>query len=719
MLLFFRKRKPSEESRKRLEHQLCLAKEAGADDVLDISGCELSEIPASVFSTCKVLQKKVFIVHDNQLTSLVPKSCSITSLVTLKVLDLHENKLTSLPADLGQLRSLQVLNVERNQLQCLPESIGELSQLQTLSVRGNCLSELPTSLGRMRSLRTLDLSENKVRELPTELASVRTLETLTLDAAAMTFPPASVCAGGTEAIQQFLCAELGVEYCPPSQYLLSVLERKQGAALEDCVDGGSSSPVQEEEIWQNKFQDYDKRKEQKNLEKLEFERRLGEEQREHAQLLQLNNSHKEDVLHSVKQEHQRLEAGLCHQRRVLEAERHRLMHQLKVVEESITGRIKSLLMQNQRQKKGAELLQTLEKERVRTERLTAITQEEAERLRRKEVAAAMQQMLSESYSIRLIQEACDSRRQSLVSETCSSLGQMDRMFEQVLSLQQLDQSKALHHILQEEEMQKAAFEAMQLQKDGMHRYIRNQIKLIEAELMQLTKLEVKRRDLDTENLQEVLSDQRSALADLLQQLLKQKDQRETELRDILVEMQQKSEASQENYWMIQYQRLLDAKPQSLQVQEAGLQQGLVDLLVGLSAQHYLPILAHHRVSTETLRGLSAADLKQMGISEVGVQRALLSWAQEQGPTAPPEPSKAVEKEVDQEGERESPPSPHPPPSALEGGGQSECVVCMERESQIIFLACGHACCCSSCSEALRSCPLCRGDIAQRIRIYRH
>ncbi|XP_041098608.1 E3 ubiquitin-protein ligase LRSAM1 isoform X2 [Polyodon spathula] len=693
MPLFFRKKKPSEESRKRLEYQLCLAKEAGADDILDISACELSEIPASVFSTCKVLQKKVFIVHDNQLTSLVPKSCSITSLVTLKVLDLHENKLTSLPADLGQLRSLQVLNVERNQLQCLPESIGELSQLQTLSVRGNCLSKLPPSLGSMKSLRTLDLSENKVRELPTELASVRTLETLTLDAAAMTFPPASVCAGGTEAIQQFLCAELGVEYCPPSQYLLSVLERKEGAVLDDCVDGGSSSPVQEETIWQNKFQDYEKRKEQKNLEKLEFERRLGEEQREHAQLILLNNSQKEDVLHSVKQEHQRLEAGLCHQQRVLEAERHRLMHQLKVAEESITGRIKSLLMQNQRQKKGAELLQTLEKERVRTERLTAITQEEAERLRRKEVAAAMQQMLSETYSIRLIQEACESRRQSLVSETYSSLGQMDRKFEQVLSLQQLDQSKALRHILQEEEMQKAAFEALQLQKDGMHRYIRNQ---------------------------EVLSDQRSALSDLLQQLLKQKDQRETELRDILVEMQQKSEASQENYWLIQYQRLLDSKPLALQVQEAGLQQGLVDLLVGLSAQHYLPILAHHRVSTETLRGLSAADLKQMGISEVGVQRALLSWAQ--GPAASPEPLKVAENEFDQEGERESPSSPHPPPSApsaLEGGGQSECVVCMEHESQIIFLACGHACCCSSCSEALQSCPLCRGNITQRIRIYRH
>ncbi|XP_017715859.1 PREDICTED: E3 ubiquitin-protein ligase LRSAM1-like [Rhinopithecus bieti] len=67
MPLFFRKRKPSEEARKRLEYQMCLAKEAGADDILDISKCELSEIPFGAFATCKVLQKKVswsFIFRD-------------------------------------------------------------------------------------------------------------------------------------------------------------------------------------------------------------------------------------------------------------------------------------------------------------------------------------------------------------------------------------------------------------------------------------------------------------------------------------------------------------------------------------------------------------------------------------------------------------------------------------------------------------------------------
>ncbi|XP_062938601.1 E3 ubiquitin-protein ligase LRSAM1-like isoform X3 [Cynocephalus volans] len=84
MPLFFRKRKPSEESQKRLEYQMCLAKEAGADDILDISKCELSEIPFGAFATCKVLQKKVLIVHTNHLTSLLPKSCSLVSLATIK-----------------------------------------------------------------------------------------------------------------------------------------------------------------------------------------------------------------------------------------------------------------------------------------------------------------------------------------------------------------------------------------------------------------------------------------------------------------------------------------------------------------------------------------------------------------------------------------------------------------------------------------------------------
>lgn len=729
MPLFFRRRKPSDDSQKRLEYQLCRSKEAGADDTLDISACELSEVPSSVFSICKVLQKKVFILHNNELKSLLPKGCDISSLATLKVLDLHENKLTSLPEDIGKLASLQILNVEKNRLKDLPDSIGDLRLLQTLNLKGNCLSELPSSVGSLSSLRTLDLSDNNIVQLPKNIAYIRTLESFTLDAATMSYPPASVCAEGTESIQRFLCTELGEEYCPPSQYLLPVLESDCGKQNSDCMDGL-------EEAWQNKFSDYEKRKMKKQEEKLAFERHLEEKQREHAQLLFMNTSRKEKILNSVREEQERVELGLSQQQRALEAERLMVLERVRLAEDGISSRISNMLMDNKRKKKSAEFLQSMEEDRIRMEHLTAITQEEANSLRKREVAAAMQKMLSDSCAVSLLQEASDFRRQSLVSETCRSMENLDRQFDKMMSLQVLDKSKAIAHILQEEEMQKAAFQALQLQKDAVHGYIRNQIKLIEGELMQLTRLEIKRRNLDAENLQEVLVEQRTALSDLLQQLLKQKVQREQELQQVLAEMELKSESNQQNYWMIQYQRLLDTKPLALRMQEAGVEKELVNLLCRLSAQHYLPILAHHRVTTAALCHMNSSDLKKLGINEIGIQKALLNWARDHQPEGA---CKAVQQDEEEETVATAPPPsspqlppiiqmPSPPltpgtpvtpsaPSPLEGPGSSECVVCMETGAQVIFLPCGHVCCCQVCSDALQNCPLCRSSISQRIRLY--
>ncbi|XP_029025704.1 E3 ubiquitin-protein ligase LRSAM1 isoform X2 [Betta splendens] len=734
MPLFFRKKKPSEDSQKRLEYQLCLSKEAGADDTLDISSCELSEVSSSVFSICKVLQKKVLILHNNELRSLLPKGCDICTLATLKVLDLHDNRLTSLPEDIGKLVTLQILNVEKNLLKALPDSIGDLKLLQTLNLKGNCLSALPSTVGSLSSLRTLDFSDNSIVQIPKELAYIRTLESLTLDAAVMSYPPASVCTEGTESIQRFLCAELGEEYCPPSQYLLPVLENDSNSSKQssDCFDGL-------EEMWQNKFSNYEKRKEQKQQEKLAFERHLEMKQREHTHLLLMNNSRKENILNSVRQEQERLEQGVTQQQKAQETERIQILEKIRKAEDSISNRISNMLMDNNRQAKTAEFVQAMEEDRIRMEQLTAITHEEASSLRQREVAAAMQRMLSDSCFMNLLQEASDCRRRNLVSEACRSMENMDRKFEKVLSLQVLDKSKAITQILQEEEMQKAAFQALQLQKDAVHGYIRNQIKLIEAELMQLTKLEIKRRSLDTENLQEFLVEQRTALGDLLQQLLKQRDQREVELRQILVELELKSESNQQNYWMIQYQRLLDAKPLSLRMQEAGVEKELVNLMCKMSAQHYLPIFAHHRVTTEALRHMTSSDLKKLGINEIGIQKALLNWAQnhhpegackvvpqddapEFFPTTPP-PSSPLFFSNTLTIQNPSPPlTPGTPvtpsaPSPVEGPGRSECVVCMETGSQIIFLPCGHVCCCQVCSNALQNCPLCRSTISQRIHLF--
>ncbi|NXY77226.1 LRSM1 ligase, partial [Glareola pratincola] len=725
MPLFFRKKKPSDDARKRLEYQMCLAKEAGADDILDISKCELSEVPYGAFATCKVLQKKVLIIHTNNLTSLVPKSCSLLSLITVKVLDLHDNQLASLPADIGQLTSLQVLNLERNLLKCLPQSIGDLAQLQMLNVKGNKLKELPATVSGLRSLRTLDISENMLQELPRVLAHVRTLETLTLDASSMTYPSPDICSAGTESIQQFLCKECGIAYYPPSHYLLPVLENDGGGTSVDGVDRAVHKYLEEESKWQNKFLDYEKRKEKKMQEKLEFERRLNMGQREHALLVQQVNSQKDEILQTVREDQMRLEEGLTKHQRYLEEERLKLLQQLKQAEQGIASRIQKLLEDNQRQKQSADILKSLENERIRMEQLMAITQEETEHLRRREVASAMQQMLAESYKNKLIQMTYESRRQDLVNQACSSLAEMDQKFQQILAWQQLDQNKAVSQILQQIEMQKAAFEALQVKKDLMHRQIRNQIKLIETELLQLTQLELKRQELDTETLQGVITEQRQALSYLLQQLLKEKKQREEELQQILLEMEAKSETKQENYWLIQYQRLLNQKPLSLKLQEEGLERQLVNLLIELSAERYMPVFAHHRISLQALSTMTASDLEKIGVTEAGLQRAILKRAQEilavaktipellrtvdaEVPSAP-EPSTAFEEPL-------SPMVPTAPPLQWDEK-KSECVVCMEQETQMIFLPCGHVCCCQSCCERLHTCPLCRKDITQRIRIF--
>lgn len=722
MPLFFRKQRQSGEARKRLEYQMCLTKEAGADEILDISKCEISEVPDAAFSTCRVLQKKVLILHSNFLTQLVPKSCQTLDLATLKVLDLHDNQIASLPADIGQLKSLRVLNVERNVLRSLPDSIGDLVQLQTLNVNGNKLKLLPSTVGGLRCLRTLNISENRLSELPRALANVRTLETLTLDASGMVFPPASVCSEGTEAIQQFLCKELGIEYCPPSQYLLSVLENDACDAAADTVDGALLSSMKEETAWQNRFSEYEKRKEQKMLEKLDFERRLDLGQREHAQLLLQSNSQKNEILQTMKEEQSRLEKGFNEHQRQLQSDRQKLQEQLKQMEKGISYRISHLLEENRRQKQSASILKSLEDERIKMEHLMAITQEEADNLRRKEVASAMQQMLAESYKNKLLQVAYESRHREMVYQTCSSLAEMDSKIQQIQVWQQLDQSKAISQILQESEIQKVAFEALQLKKDLMHRQIREQILLIEAELMQLTQLEVKKQELETEELQWMIGEQRRALSDLLQQLLKDKKQREEELLAVLVEMDAKSEAKQENYWLIQYQRLLNQKPLSLRLQEEGLEQELVDLLRELSAEKYLPIFAHHRFCLEMLEKMTPADLKKIGVEEVGLQISIIEKAGEirrRRRELPKSLEKLTPSEVEPSAPAPSQPSPSTPTLPIPDVANriSECVVCMEIEAQAIFLPCGHVCCCTNCGDALQTCPLCRRDISQRIRIY--
>jgi hypothetical protein len=54
---------------------------------------------------------------------------------------------------------------------------------------------------------------------------------------------------------------------------------------------------------------------------------------------------------------------------------------------------------------------------------------------------------------------------------------------------------------------------------------------------------------------------------------------------------------------------------------------------------------------------------------------------------------------------------------LEQERQRECKVCNERSIDIVFVPCGHLCCCSVCSQSLSTCIVCRRTIDQKLKTF--
>ncbi|CAI5799408.1 E3 ubiquitin-protein ligase LRSAM1 isoform X2 [Podarcis lilfordi] len=110
----------------------------------------------------------------------------------------------------------------------------------------------------------------------------------------------------------------------------------------------------------------------------------------------------------------------------------------------------------------------------------------------------------------------------------------------------------------------------------------------------------------------------------------------------------------------------------------------------------------------------------MGVTETGLQHSIIQKAREihaVAETIPELLKPAEEAELAAPGTSREPPTAMAPSALAPEDHHCECVICKEREAQVVFLTCGHACCCQTCSEALSTCPLCRKDIVQRIHLF--
>jgi E3 ubiquitin-protein ligase LRSAM1 len=69
---------------------------------------------------------------------------------------------------------------------------------------------------------------------------------------------------------------------------------------------------------------------------------------------------------------------------------------------------------------------------------------------------------------------------------------------------------------------------------------------------------------------ELMGDKRETLTKLLLDLMEKKQQRADDLQKMMKDLETGKEEEQENYWLIQYQKLLDSKPKGLENAENNL-----------------------------------------------------------------------------------------------------------------------------------------------------
>eukprot|EP00092_Neocalanus_flemingeri_P028569 GFUD01031025.1.p1 GENE.GFUD01031025.1~~GFUD01031025.1.p1 ORF type:complete len:761 (-),score=260.52 GFUD01031025.1:320-2602(-) len=711
--------------KKRFEHKQYLAQES-PEPVYDLIDCALKNAPAGVFSRCKVLRKEALLLQENDLSSLSGGG-SFSDLSELQVLDLHKNSLEKITEDVGHLVNLRALYMQENKLKQLPNSIGSLKNLQTLNISGNSLKELPLSISGLVCLKTLDVRNNpKLKRIPKELAHIRCLETLLLDEKHINYPDPEIVSKGTEAIMRFLCSECQIDYISPSQCLPSVIEinGKENGVKQALID-----PY--EDLIKGHLEKEEKKKEEKKQQAIMLERQMVEIQENEAELKRQSVKHKKKLLDNLAEEETKMEAEMMKYQRIRDDERKLLNEKMNQAEQQSDFLIKELMDSNMRYSDPAKMMEALEADKKQLEDQFKIVNGDIEKLKETEVLRAMQMMMEEELqkkaTIKLYEE-----RQGVIRSALTSTLENDKAVEEVLSSKGKQQTELISKMLEDEKYQREAFQALLVQQDHRALEITDQMSMIQNELAALTVVEMKKRDMKVEFEMELMGEKRETLTKLLLDLMEKKQNRANDLQRIMGEMETGREKEQENYWLIQYQKLLDSKPKGLEDAETNLDTKVKDLLKSCGGDEYLPLFAKKQISMKELLYMEDKDLKELGVSSEYIRKKIKAGVDEyhamgermkakfsgiekglsESPSAPPTEMDELAPTAPTLPSTEDVPSAPP----IETFQSAECVVCMERKCDIIFLPCGHLCSCSQCDRDLAQCPLCRTTIVQRVKL---
>ncbi|XP_015586050.1 E3 ubiquitin-protein ligase LRSAM1 isoform X2 [Cephus cinctus] len=682
----------------RLEHKLYLARE-NPEPVFDVSECALKHVPSGIYSLCKVFRKKELWMHHNKLNSLSGGG-ALSDLSLLTVLDLRNNYFISLPPEIMYLVSLKELYLQENNIRKLPNEIACLRNLSIFNISKNNLKCLPEEIGELRQLTVLDISHNSaLQKLPKSLGHVQQLTELKIDGLKISYPAQDVLSGGTIVIIAFLASECGIEYSP-----------------EDCnleIESRDTSSEDVRPMYQNKDNDV---QEQRQSALLELEKNMIEQQKYEEQLQSTLKVHREKLLEDLAIQQSQLEQEIEKVQQERDCNRTRLLSYIYNVEKEADNVIKEFLRSSEEERQTqAELV---EKEKREELQLLSLCHSEQFMLRTKDTLVAMEELLQEE----LLQEQKleeytkfrDYTAQSLLSLEVRNNDQLT----QIVQGQERNRQDLVNRIRKDEALQKAAVAALLERSDARSWSIVQQVNLVQSQLATLTNIELERRKFEMNQQLNDIADKRVTLSAILLNLLDQQEKRREQLLETIKQIEQQRDINNTRrdslFWLMQYQSLMDARPQGLL---ETLEPTLLRHVAMAGALHCLPFLA---TLPSLLPNPNDDQLRAIGIHNESDRAAIMLAVQnyltekklcniQEASTVPAVPSAPLKEPSTSSNQQNS--------EETQGINVAECVVCLDLQCEVLFLPCGHMCCCTNCADMVTSeCPMCRSSIERKIRV---
>ncbi|XP_073831347.1 leucine-rich repeat-containing protein 20-like isoform X1 [Musca autumnalis] len=133
--------------------------DAKENNMLDLSECELMQIPDAVYHLMRNTELKTCDLSGNVIKKISPKFALKFTLIT--ELNLSHNHLSKLPDELADLNNLAKLNISHNSFIVLPPVVFKIPKLRELDASHNAIIEIDTDeIITSDNLEVVDLRHN-------------------------------------------------------------------------------------------------------------------------------------------------------------------------------------------------------------------------------------------------------------------------------------------------------------------------------------------------------------------------------------------------------------------------------------------------------------------------------------------------------------------------------------------------------------------------------